>query len=113
MGAMVLVGVDGRREISRFESAGRENIRGGEHRRPAQPTDAGRGQDPLVSIGLFATPAAGEGLRHRAAGADIGITDERRRGAEAAVFVFREQRERATVGGDELERLGRGAQAIE
>jgi hypothetical protein len=29
------------------------------------------------------------------------------------VFVFREQRERAAVGGDELERLGRGAQAIE
>ena len=66
------------------ETRGREDIRGREHRLPSQGADAGPGEHALVAVGPLAPPPPRERLRHRAAGANVRIADERCRLRAAA-----------------------------
>ncbi len=100
-------------KVARRESLRGKHVRRGKYPRTPEGPDASSGAQAFVAVGLFLAAPAAERLGHRAAGADVRIADERRRRPETPVLVLGEDGQRAPVGGNQFERLGRRPEAPE
>ncbi len=105
--------VIGRGDVARRESLRGKSVRRGKYLRTTADPDARRRAQVFVAVGLFLAAPAAERLGHRAAGANIRIANERCRRAQAPVLVLGKNGQRAPVGGNQFERLGRGPEAVE